>query len=314
MKACISIDMDNYQEYLSLLDPDQDHESRSFYLDAIPRFLDLLDAAGAKATFFMVGRDARVDAHRPIIRDIASRGHEVSNHSYSHPYNFRGLSRAQKEEEVRAGEEAIADVLGERSVGFRTPSCDVDLELLGLLEERGYHYDSSIFPSPMMWAFMLYGKLFVRRDDYQLGPALAAFAPRVPYEPCPDRIYRRRRAGDTRSPAILEIPFSVLPFVRIPFYSTFLRRFGPRAFEWMQLAYGQRTSLLHVVFHIIELAEFDDTPLGQSYERVPGLAASLDRRFRFITGCAEAMGNRCEFTTLRAYAAAYRSREAEVSA
>jgi peptidoglycan/xylan/chitin deacetylase (PgdA/CDA1 family) len=309
MKACISIDMDNYREYLSLLDPDGDHEGKSFYVEAVPRFLDILDRAGAKATFFMIGRDAEVDAHRRIVRDIARRGHEVGNHSYSHPYNFRSLTRKQREEEVRRGEEAIADILGEPPAGFRAPSCEVDLELLQLLGERGYRYDSSVFPSPMMWAFMLYGKLFVRHEGYKLGPPLAAFAPRTPYEPSPDSIHRRRRPGDSRSPLILEIPFSVLAIVRIPFYSTLVRRFGPRAFEWMRRAYGERASLLHVVFHLIELAEFDDTPLERGYKRAPGLALTLDRRLRFIAGAVGSLARTCEFVTLREYADAYRADE-----
>ena len=177
MKTCLSIDMDNYAEYRSLIDPDGDREGPSFY-QAVPRFLDVLDRVGSKATFFVVGRDAR--ANRETIREIAARGHEVGNHSWSHPYNFRRLSRAQKTEQIAQSEDAIAEVLGERPLGFRTPSGDVDRETHEILIERGYLYDSSLTPTPLMWFFILYGKLFIKHEDYHLGHPANAFAPPYP--------------------------------------------------------------------------------------------------------------------------------------
>jgi peptidoglycan-N-acetylglucosamine deacetylase len=48
-----------------------------------PRLLDLLDAYGAKATFFLIGRWA---AREPaLVREIAARGHAIGNHTYTHP-------------------------------------------------------------------------------------------------------------------------------------------------------------------------------------------------------------------------------------
>jgi peptidoglycan/xylan/chitin deacetylase (PgdA/CDA1 family) len=310
MNACITIDLDNYQDYASLTGTRIAEGSHSFFDDAIPRFLDLLERAGVRATFFLVGRDAAVGSNRRWVRAIAESGHEIGNHSYTHPYNFRALAKAEREREIAQGEDAIADVVGERPVGFRTPSCDVDLDLLRMLEQRGYLYDSSVFPSPIMWVFMLYGKLFLRSTSYQLGEPLSALAPRTPYEPCPDRLRSRRRDGDTRSPRILEIPFSVLPFVRIPFYSTLLRRFGPTAFDWLKRAYGRRDSILHVVFHMIELADFEGTPLARDYRRTPGLTVPLERRQDFVRRSLESLAKSCEAVTLREFAEAYNGRRA----
>lgn len=299
MKTCITIDLDEYRDYQSLLAGDAGEADHSFYPDAMPRFLDLFDRHGVRASFFVVGRDLSVAANRKLVREMAERGHEIGNHSYTHPYNFRALSRIEKEAEIAQAEAAIADVIGERPVGFRVPSCDVDLETLSLLVEREYLYDSSVFPSPIMWLFMLYGKLFVKKAGYQLGAPLAALAPRHPYFPSPDRLHRRRAEGDARAPRILEIPFSVLPGIRFPFYSTLLRRFGgPALFDRMHRAYGTR-SPLHVVFHMIELAQFDDTPLGRHYESTPGLAVPLADRERFIGHVVEAVAAKDEVVTLR---------------
>ena len=51
-----------------------------------PRVLDLLDRAGARASFFCVGR--RAARHPELVAEIAGRGHGVENHSHSHAAGF----------------------------------------------------------------------------------------------------------------------------------------------------------------------------------------------------------------------------------
>ena len=155
LRVCISIDLDNYQDYQSLVDTRSEKSVPTFYTEAVPRFLDLFDESNVKATFFAIGRDLGRAENRRVLQEVAARGHEVGNHSFSHPYNFRELSREQKAREIDEGHAAIADVLGTGPVGFRTPSCEIDLEILELLRERDYLYDSSVFPSPLMWLFMI---------------------------------------------------------------------------------------------------------------------------------------------------------------
>lgn len=48
-----------------------------------PAILDLLDAHGAKAMFFLVGE--RAAAQPELVRGIAARGHAIGNHSHTHP-------------------------------------------------------------------------------------------------------------------------------------------------------------------------------------------------------------------------------------
>ena len=50
--------------------------------DATPALLDLLDRAGVRATFFLLGH--AVDAEPGIARDIADAGHEIGVHGYHH--------------------------------------------------------------------------------------------------------------------------------------------------------------------------------------------------------------------------------------
>ena len=63
-----------------------------------PHLLDMLEEYGIPATFFMLGNQA--ERHPDIVKRVIAEGHEVGNHSYSHP-NLRVVSLARKEEELR---------------------------------------------------------------------------------------------------------------------------------------------------------------------------------------------------------------------
>jgi len=308
LKICVSIDMDNFQEYRRLIDPGSEQPGRSFYSDALPRFLDALEAAGLRATFFMVGRDALVPEHRKIAREMIARGHEVANHSHSHPYNFASLSQEQKRRENEVAELAIADATGERPVGFRTPSCDVDEETVHILAERGYAYDASTFPSPLMLAFVVYGKLFVKHDDYQLGPMTTVLAPRQPYRPSAHHFYRAWRPGQPPGPDLVEIPLSVTPRARLPFYATLLRLLGSRFFGRCVRAYGRDREILHMAFHLMDLVDHTGTSLGRAVNRSPGLGVSFERRAAFVHDALAALAAAGEPATLREVAQEHAAR------
>lgn len=83
-----------------------------------PRFLDVLEAAGVRATFFVVGHAAR--RYRTLLRHIAAAGHEIGNHTYAHRHPWT-LTPTEACREVENGTAAIADVLGQAPRLFRPP-------------------------------------------------------------------------------------------------------------------------------------------------------------------------------------------------
>jgi peptidoglycan/xylan/chitin deacetylase (PgdA/CDA1 family) len=85
-----------------------------------PRALDLLDARGARSTFFCVGR--RVEAHRDVAAEIARRGHRVENHSHRHRSAFWFLPPAMLRDEIERAQEAIATATGRAPRLFRAPA------------------------------------------------------------------------------------------------------------------------------------------------------------------------------------------------
>lgn len=53
--------------------------------DGTPAVLDALDAAGIRATFYMVGE--QVEAHPELAREVAARHHAVQAHCYDHTHH-----------------------------------------------------------------------------------------------------------------------------------------------------------------------------------------------------------------------------------
>lgn len=86
--------------------------------DDTAAILDLLDAHGAKATFFVVGE--RALARPELVREIARRGHGIGNHSDSHPQAwFWALGPSRMRREIARTQAAIAQVTGEAPRWFR---------------------------------------------------------------------------------------------------------------------------------------------------------------------------------------------------
>jgi peptidoglycan/xylan/chitin deacetylase (PgdA/CDA1 family) len=88
-------------------------------LEVTPRVLDMLDEAGVKATFFLIGE--RAARHPALAREIVRRGHAAENHSHRHStaFGWYGLGRARRE--IEAAQGAIADATGVAPVYFRAP-------------------------------------------------------------------------------------------------------------------------------------------------------------------------------------------------
>lgn len=74
-----------------------------------PRLLNILKERNVKATFFLIGRNAR--AFPRVVERTYAEGHEVANHSMTHP-TLSKLSDAAVARELTGCSKAIADALG----------------------------------------------------------------------------------------------------------------------------------------------------------------------------------------------------------
>ncbi len=128
--------------------------------------LDLLAAADARATFFVLGDVAR--RHPELVRRIAGAGHEIASHGDAHR-QVPTQDRRQFAHDVRTSLAVLSDLVGTTIAGYRAPyflrrACD--LWAIDVLAELGLRYDASYVPVRWM-------------------PFLGRSIPRAPYRhPC----------------------------------------------------------------------------------------------------------------------------------
>ena len=85
-----------------------------------PQTLELLREFNAKATFFVIGTQVR--AHPEMAKAILQEGHELANHSATHPASrFWRISKRAAAKEIRDGSRAIEMATGVVSKLFRAP-------------------------------------------------------------------------------------------------------------------------------------------------------------------------------------------------
>ena len=85
-----------------------------------PAVLDLLDAHGARATFFCIAERAR--AHPELCRAIVQRGHAVENHSDRHRHSFSLLGPRGYARELQAAQVGLRHITGVTPRFFRAPA------------------------------------------------------------------------------------------------------------------------------------------------------------------------------------------------
>jgi peptidoglycan-N-acetylglucosamine deacetylase len=86
--------------------------------ETTPRLLDILKQRNIKATFFMIGQNA--ERNPAIVKRILAEGHEIGNHSWTHP-QLSKLSDDRVTEEINKTQNAIKDASGYTPVLMRPP-------------------------------------------------------------------------------------------------------------------------------------------------------------------------------------------------
>lgn len=98
--------------------------------------LKTLAAFCVKATFFPVGRMAI--AQPLLMREIASQGHTIGAHTWTHPYNLRRLDKTALKREIEKGFAAVASAADiPIAPFFRFPGLNDDPRALTYLRVRG---------------------------------------------------------------------------------------------------------------------------------------------------------------------------------
>ena len=98
--------------------------------------LDILDQYHVKTTFFMV--EFWAEKYPDDVLEISKRGHEIGNHSSTHP-NMTKLSAEDMAKELKGAGDAIEKITGKKPTVFRPPFGAYNNSLVETCEANGYH-------------------------------------------------------------------------------------------------------------------------------------------------------------------------------
>lgn len=194
---------------------------------SVERVLDILDRHDVRATFFVVGEVAR--SHPELVARLADDGHELATHGHTHTPLF-DLDSERFGSELDRSVAAIEDATGITVDGFRAPNFSLTRKTtwaLDVLTDRGFAYDSSVFP--------------MRTPMYGVWNA-------------PTRPYRPTRASpfadSTGTDGLLEVPVAVHPRWRVPVAGGLYARLLPvRVLTWGIDALNARGQPAVLYFH-----------------------------------------------------------------
>jgi peptidoglycan/xylan/chitin deacetylase (PgdA/CDA1 family) len=225
--ACITLDLENDWYF----DEDgYDHLTFEF----LDQYIELISELELPVSVFVVGKTLERFPDK-VEKLRSSTDSEFHLHSYGHDlsksYEFR--------EEVNRGIEVFESHFGQQPGGYRAPQGNIKSAELQQLDEMGFDFDSSVFPS------------------YRPGVYSNLDAPLAPYRP-------------TGSDGLIEYPIGAIPNLRVPLSQSYLKLFG-RPYLW----FLKRVTLPEVVVFDSHLQDFFrtasheqlDVPLRQIHKR-----------------------------------------------
>ncbi len=196
--------------------------------------LDLFAELDLRATLFVIAEDLEDPFKLRLLREAVARGHDVASHTLTHRRLTR-LPAGERREEIAGSRARLADRLGVAVEGFRAPAFDVDLDVLRMVAEAGYLWDSS---------------LFARRSPAQGLP---------PVRGVPHRL--------ELAPRLVELPLPGHVPLPLPFHPSYAFVLGRWYFRWGLRRFRRTGAPLVLLFHLTEFSE----PLDGA--ELPGLGA-----------------------------------------
>ena len=300
--ASLSLDLDNKWSYMKT-HGDAGWEKFPTYLDAVvPRSLKFLQERNLNITYFIVGQDAAREENADAIRQISDAKHEIGNHSFNHEPWLHLYSKHELIEEFERTEDALENVTGQRTVGFRGPGYSLSPTVLEVLAERNYEYDCSTLPTyiaPLARAYYFFKSPEMSDEEREkrkklFGKFADGFQSLKPY---------RWQIGEK---SLVEIPVTTLPVFKTPIHASYViylstfskvlaRAYWRTAIE-MCRASGTQLSLL---LHPLDFLSGEDAPELKFF---PAMNLPIEEKLKFVSEILEAFTGKFEVVNMREHA------------
>lgn len=169
-KICLTFDVEDWFQVENLRSafPPETWDNQELRVEKnTKQILDLLDKYNIKATFFVLGWIA--EKVPDLVKDIYRRGHEIASHGYSHILNYK-MSEEEMRKDLKKSKELLESIINDEVRGYRAPSFSIKDELMFILKNLGYKYDSSLNSFALHDRYgMLIGKITNKPFIHQSG-------------------------------------------------------------------------------------------------------------------------------------------------
>jgi hypothetical protein len=192
-------------------------------LKDLPKLLEIVKKNELKITCFVTGKT--FEDNDGLIDILKEMNAEIEQHSFSHKIDNKNWKK-----DIQKGFDTHVKIVGEKPIGYRAPQGIIFEEQIDFLESLGYQYDSSIFPTYFPGRF--------------------------------NRKHFPQKAFKIIDKKIIEIPFTVIPKIRIPFGLSYLQLFGLNSFKLFSKIFGMNEKMIFD-FHSYELGK------NKSYRNLP---------------------------------------------
>ena len=226
----------------------------------IDRFFEFGQKHNFKYTLFVIGQDLEHPAVAERVKLWCEQGHEIGNHSYTHPQNIGYLSYNKLELEVMKSHEIITRICGKEPRGFIAPSWATSTDLIDVLQKNDYLYDTSLFPSYVLWLAIAQNWWNFRRDprrrDILQRKDLWAnlIGSRTPYLATGKSLTAHQEEG------LLVLPLPVTPWLRLPCWHTMAFLLPPSLFQKILTTCLKNYTYFYYLIHPADLITLEDIP------------------------------------------------------
>jgi peptidoglycan/xylan/chitin deacetylase (PgdA/CDA1 family) len=295
----LNINFDSLSECLRLSGLAVDH--RTFvdpcFETIMDRFRRLADEYGAPLTVYMIGRDLLSASHRQRVGEWVEDGHEIGNHTWSHPQTLSNMSLAETRLEIERAHELIAETTGRPPRGFIAPAWSTSPLVVQVLSELGYRYDTSLTPSWVQLVALL--KLRLNSSSGVSVPLLRRDLPgllwgsRHPYRATVARPWRPNGTG------LATLPLPTGRF-RLPVWHTMGFLMSPSRWESVLRAAMSRNRAFYYLMHPLDLLDPDTDLVGlpDAVRKVERITVPLDQKLALLRRSLDVMAERAEFVTM----------------
>ena len=128
------------------------------------RLIAMMREWGIRSTWFIPGHSAETYPH--IVERLTADGHEIGNHGYLHAHPKSPEDEAAI---LDRGNEVLTRMTGRRPAGYRSPGAGLSYNMVELLRDRGFAYDSSLMGDDFTPYYLRSGDQAVTDGAYVFG-------------------------------------------------------------------------------------------------------------------------------------------------